>query len=389
MRKIVVIIAVVIVGACLTAFAFERYLHGGSRKPRPLVGATPALPWGAVFTNGPLPVDSWREAQREKLKNSLKRKRREILVLSGGGARGAFGAGILEGWSESGSRPKFDVVTGVSVGSLQSVFAFLGKEYDNDLKSVFAVHQHLSKLSLWNSPAGGLSDVTPFKKAIEKYYTKRVLDAVAKRYKEEGARLYVGSTNLDAGEFVIWDMTAIAASGHPDALEHFRSILLSSCSMPMIFPPVFFDVEQEGESFDEMHVDGGVRSPLFLPEFVLDACEPGTVVHVVVNHSIDAARTYVPVETGVPEIAFASLRIVLTDKLLFSLDRSVLMATKYQIECLVVSMPASWGGDNFSVRPEEAASDPTQLFDQARLLMHGDPWKDYDEMYGGVHSAKP
>ncbi|MEE9141883.1 MAG: patatin-like phospholipase family protein, partial [Gammaproteobacteria bacterium] len=48
------------------------------------------------------------------------------LALSGGGSNGAFGAGLLVGWTEHGDRPEFTIVTGISTGALIAPFAFLG-----------------------------------------------------------------------------------------------------------------------------------------------------------------------------------------------------------------------------------------------------------------------
>ena len=75
------------------------------------------------------------------LRSGDKLKSREIprftnyfLAISGGGDDGAFGAGLLAGWSARGDRPVFGLVTGVSTGALSAPFAFLGGEYDAKLK---------------------------------------------------------------------------------------------------------------------------------------------------------------------------------------------------------------------------------------------------------------
>ena len=63
-----------------------------------------------------------------------------LLAISGGGSNGAFGAGFLCGWTESGTRPDFKVVTAVSTGSLQAPLAFLGPDYDHILRAIFTTH---------------------------------------------------------------------------------------------------------------------------------------------------------------------------------------------------------------------------------------------------------
>jgi predicted acylesterase/phospholipase RssA len=375
-RKIALLIVLLAVAGTVAAWLFYGW-EGPPRKPRPPVGATPSLPSGAVMTEGPLPVDQWRIEQRAKLAKRIGDGPKQILVISGGGARGAFGAGILTGWSETGERPDFDVVTGVSVGSLQSVFAFLGKEYDPQLKKIFAHHQHLSNLSLWESPRGAVSSVKPFEKAIRQSFNSDVIDAVAHRY-HEGKFLFVGTTNLDASEFVLWDMGAIASSDRPDAKEHFQSVLLASCSMPMIFPPKFFEVEVEGETYKEMHVDGGVRSPLFLPEFVVQSTSGRGTAYIIVNHTIKSSANYHPIGDSLTSIGFASFRTLLNDKLSYSLRSSVFVAEDYELECKIVGMPAEWGGNNFSIRPEYAVKDPKKLFEKARNMMKEDPWESFE-----------
>ncbi|MFW8696386.1 patatin-like phospholipase family protein, partial [Mesorhizobium japonicum] len=59
------------------------------------------------------------------------------LALSGGGANGAYGAGVLVGWSDHVDRPRFDVVTGVSTGALAAPFAYLGPDWDDELQQAY------------------------------------------------------------------------------------------------------------------------------------------------------------------------------------------------------------------------------------------------------------
>ena len=377
MKKLAIFILLLALAGTVGVWVAYNRLKGQPREPRPPVGATPSLPIGAVYSLGPLPVDDWRLAQHEKLKKELGKGPKQILVISGGGARGAFGAGVLSGWSQSGKRPDFDIVTGVSVGSLQAVFAFLGSAYDEELKQVFAHHQHLSNFTLWESPRGAMSSVAPFEEGIRKRFNQEVMEAVAQRYKE-GKFLFVGTTNLDAGEFVIWDMGAIANSGRPDALHHFQSVLLASCSMPMVFPPTFFEVEVDGATYREMHVDGGVRSPLFLPDFVVESSEGQGTAYLIVNHTIESTRDYHPIGVSLTDIGFASFRTLLDDKLSYSLRSSGLLAQNAKLECKVVGLPPDWGDGGFSVRPEYAVKDPKMLFDKARVYMETEPWVVYE-----------
>ena len=183
------------------------------------------------------------------------------LAVSGGGSDGAFGAGLLNGWTRAGDRPSFKVVTGVSTGALIAPFAFLGPKYDETLKKayttvdqsrVFVVHSLLSML--WQE---SLTDTAPLREMVASFIDDKVLADIAVEH-AKGRRLLVASTNLDAEEPVIWDLGAIASSKNKKKLQLFRSILVASAAIPAVFPPVMFDVEIDGKRYDEMHVDGGV-----------------------------------------------------------------------------------------------------------------------------------
>ena len=190
-----------------------------------------------------------------------------FLAISGGGSDGAFGAGILTGWSEKGSRPEFEIVTGISTGALIAPFAFLGKRYDPVLKELYTTYT--TKDFLIKRPVKGLiggdalSNNKPFQRLIAKYVDQALMAEIAKEH-NRGRRLLIGTTNLDAQRPVIWDAGKIAASGHPQALELLRSIFLASASIPGAFPPVYINVNADGKPFQEMHVDGGTTTQVFL-----------------------------------------------------------------------------------------------------------------------------
>ncbi len=190
-----------------------------------------------------------------------------LLSVSGGGENGAFGAGLLCGWSELGTRPEFNLVTGVSTGALTAPFAFVGRERDADLR---AVYTELTLADVARSRGltaalfdDGLADTSPLFRTISRYMDEGMLAAIARAY-QGGRLLFVGSTNLDAQIPVIWNIGAIAASGHPRALDTVRRVLLASASIPGAFPPVMFDVTVGNEAHQEMHVDGGAFAQAFL-----------------------------------------------------------------------------------------------------------------------------
>jgi len=189
------------------------------------------------------------------------------LVVSGGGDNGAFGAGLLIGWTAAGNRPTFKIVTGVSTGALIAPFAFLGPDYDEQLKSVYtevsAKDIFIMRSMLAALFHDGMADNGPLWKLIERHVNEEMLQAIAKEY-QKGRLLFVLTTNLDAHRAVIWNMGAIAESGHPKALRLFRSILIASSAIPGAFPPVMIDVKVGDQRFQEMHVDGGAMAQAFM-----------------------------------------------------------------------------------------------------------------------------
>lgn len=188
------------------------------------------------------------------------------LALSGGGGDGAYGAGIMNGWTATGTRPKFSLVSGVSTGALIAPFAFLGPAYDPILTEIYTsgVAENLVKdPSVVNVLFGsGLFGDDRLRDLVGRYVTPDLLTAVAIEH-AKGRRLLVVTTNLDAKRAMIWNMGAIAASGAPNALALFRDVLTASASIPAVFPPQLLDVRAGNRSFQELHVDGSVTTPVF------------------------------------------------------------------------------------------------------------------------------
>jgi predicted patatin/cPLA2 family phospholipase len=213
-----------------------------------------------------------RQRQKRKAyakKSSKSRKSRPInyLVLSGGGEDGAFGAGLLVGWSERGDRPKFDLVTGISTGALSAPFAFLGSTYDKQLKSIYTnttAHDIFEKRTIFAAVTNdAMADTTPLRHMISRYITKRIVRRIAEEH-AKGRLLLIMTTNLDQGRAVIWNIGAIAETKHPTARHLIINILLASSAIPGMFPPVMLDVTINGKRHQEMHVDGGATAQAFL-----------------------------------------------------------------------------------------------------------------------------
>lgn len=229
----------------------------------------------------------------------------KFLALSGGGSDGAFGAGLLAGWTAHGDRPEFDMVTGISTGAIIAPFAFLGPRYDGWLEQFYTSYRTGDLLSFSFIAGifggGGVADSAPLEKLIARFVTQAVLDEIAGEYRK-GRRLLVGTTNFDAQRPVIWDLTAIAASGRPGSLELFRSIMLASASVPLIFPPVRIDVTADGRRYQELHVDGSITTPVFFlpPQIRLGSVDrkfniaPRRELYVIRNGKVDPSYTAVP-----------------------------------------------------------------------------------------------
>ncbi len=146
----------------------------------------------------------------------------------------------------------------------------LGPDYDARMKDVYTgvetsdivQRRGILRILLDLFNAESIADTEPLTRLIARHVDEDVLDAVAQAH-AKGQRLYIGTTYLDAQEFVIWNMGAIATSGQPGALALFRQVMLASASIPAAFPPVLVDVELDGVRYDEMHVDGGVSAQMF------------------------------------------------------------------------------------------------------------------------------
>jgi predicted acylesterase/phospholipase RssA len=241
-----------------------------------------------------------------KTEASSRARTLSYLALSGGGADGAYGAGVLNGWSAAGTRPEFSVVSGVSTGALIAPFAFLGPAYDATLRDLYT--SGIAE-SLLNTPSivhavfgSGLFGNTHLRELVARYISQDMLGAIAAEH-ARGRKLFIVTTNLDTQRTVIWDMGRIAAIRSSQALNLFRDVLAASASIPVVFPPMLIDAEANGHRFQEMHVDGGVTAPvLTLPEAFLlrNGALAGGLrmnIYVLVNDKVERDFQLVPNST--------------------------------------------------------------------------------------------
>jgi len=331
---IVIVIAIVLSGC------------GLPRSPIPLASISEGRPVG--FPD----IRYWETEYKPDVKTGVESSSDcSFLALSGGGANGAFGAGFLNGWTVSGARPNFRIVTGISTGSLIAPLAFLGPEYDLKLKEYYTSIRTKDILDVQGLLGFGILPVLmgesyastkPLQKLIAELVDEKVLQAIAAEH-VKGRRLYIGTTNLDAQRFVIWDMGAIASSGRSDSLQLFRKVMLASASIPGAFPPVYFDVEVNGKKYDEMHVDGGVITEvfgfgdLFTGEAEMSGQESLCSIYVIRNGKLDTESEQVP--RRVIKIAIRSFSTLMKAHSWGDIFRLYFIAEKNKVDFNYVSLP--------------------------------------------------
>jgi predicted patatin/cPLA2 family phospholipase len=266
-------------GSVVAVLVLLASLAGCATRPLPLPRDNAlALPWGAIDERThDIQTDAASSTERAHLHENLDtdgdgRPNYALLALSGGGSRGAFGAGLLKGWSKRGTRPTFKVVTGVSTGALMATHVFLGPKYDGELERFYT---NTTDKDIFSGPSYlaavfgvAVMNTAPLRRTVAKSLPDSVIDKVAEEHRK-GRRLYVGTTDLDGNRFVVWDMGYIAASGRSDRYERYREVLVASAAIPIAFPPVYFPVDVEGHRYWQMHVDGGASANIFFAAFML------------------------------------------------------------------------------------------------------------------------
>ncbi|HEY1186718.1 MAG TPA: patatin-like phospholipase family protein, partial [Gemmata sp.] len=190
-----------------------------------------------------------------------------VLCVSGGGKYAAFTAGALCGWSAAGTRPTFDVATGVSSGAPTAFLAFLGPKYDRALAQIF-VHLNRTDLFRWRPvrgvlTGGALMTSRPLEDLLDRYIDDKVMAELCAA-QAQGRRLFVATSNVLTHRLVVWDIGGIASSGRPDAKAIVRKVVLAACSIPGIVPPVEFDVTVNGVRYQELHADAGNLTQVFV-----------------------------------------------------------------------------------------------------------------------------
>lgn len=326
LRSIVVASILLLAGACSTLTPERTPPTDSVAVPASLRGFSDFRIWGDAAPPG---VEFLRKRRMDEMTEVWRRRGSpraglhiNMLALSGGGPDGAYGAGVLRGWSESSTRPEFDVVTGISTGALIAPFAFLGPDYDDELEKAYTTlnADSIAVPQIFSAIFGALSiaDTSPLKRSIARFLTDDMIERIGEEHRK-GRRLLIGTTNLDAQRPVIWDVGRIAASGEQGAHALVRKVVLASASIPGAFPPVLFDVEEEGKTRQEMHVDGGVTTSVFLFPIEVNAQVTGSIgfpvkrdVYILMNNKM--VPRFDPVNDSLPAIVGSSISTLIRNQ---------------------------------------------------------------------------
>ena len=328
-----------------------------------------SLPSEAIARNNPS-VTPVGDAEYEDPDGVL-----SILALSGGGAYGAYGVGVMSGWTETGERPEFDIVSGVSTGALISVFAFLGEEYDELLRELYTTTTN-ADIFIDRGVAGflgdSLYDYAPLKRQIERVVTQDILDRVAAEHLK-GRRLYVGTTNLDSSELVVWNMGEIATGGRSDPLLHFQKILRASAAVPVFFEPVYIKPKR-GVQLRQAHADGGLKAPILVDDFMFRSKTDEKRLYVIVNDSLLEKSASSAIEATIPSIARKSVTTLLRTSIVQSVYRAYVRSVVAKGDFFLAYVP-----DEFNDSVGSLDFDPVvmqALFDAGREdALSGIGWK--------------
>lgn len=367
----------------------------GCRSPRaaaPSPAAVGLTPTDTIDPTIPEPTALLRTADLanagrlvNQQRGNVPQPRRTVLALSGGGMYGAYTAGVLCGWSEAGCRPRFDVVTGISTGALAGSLAFAGPEYDGQLRwfgtQLSADRVYRKKRVIGGLLSDSLADNTPLAEQIERVVTPEYLCRAGREHLA-GRRFYVGTTDLETGRGVVWDMGAIAARGTPEDLVLYRKVLLASAAIPGFFPPVRIPVQVNGQCFEEAHVDGGVTAslfarPPFLPELGRNA-DPaagelnGSDLYVVIAGKLHPEPR--PVPRRAVKIAGASVSLLTYSQARDELVRLYAGAALAGMNFRLAALP-----DQFPVGAESTSFDLDEMrrmFEEGRRqILTGTAWR--------------
>jgi len=328
-----------------------------------------------------------QEGEGEFTDHVTGKKNYAALAISGGGSDGAFGAGFLYGWSSKGDRPVFKLVTGISTGALIAPFAFLGSEYDEELKEVYtgiSTKSIILRQSFFSilTASESFTRATPLQNLIKEHIDLALLQRVARAH-EQGRRLYIGTTHMDAQRLVVWNMGLIARLATPEALELFHKVMLASASIPAAMPPVLIQVEAGGQVYDEMHADGGTVTQVFFHAGTVNLNAAGEEAGIVIDDG-SYAQLYIlrngqiqpsplQIKRNLQDISSRALDTMIKTAALNNLFRMYVFSQQEQSETYYAGIP-----DNYVSNAQEPfdQQEMIRLFEIGKDLGGSDnPWK--------------
>ena len=304
-----------------------------------------------------------------------------FLAISGGGDNGAFTAGLINAWTATGTRPEFKVVTGISTGALIAPFAFLGSKYDATLKEVYTTISPKDVLTPRGFLAGvmsdGMADNAPLMSLTRKSVTDDFLREVAAEY-AKGRFLLIATADLDARRPIIWDMGKIATYGGPRALDLFVRVMIASASIPGGFPPMMLDVEVDGKTYQEMHVDGGIMAQVFAYPAALHINESAAAVGVTRERKLYVIRNarldpdWAQVERSTMSIAGRSVASLIHSQGIGDLYRIYATAQRDGVDFNLGFIPSSFKAEH----KEEFDTEYMRALYKTgyEMMLNGFPW---------------
>jgi hypothetical protein len=369
-------LAVLLLAACSSPAERTLSLHAPlyATLPNGYEPLDPAQPSSMFAAVAAVPGDNFVRYLERKRGHAL-----NLLSLSGGGQNGAFGAGFLIGWRESGRRPQFDAVGGVSTGALLATHAFLGTPADDAILE--EMYTRITSADIYTDrgifsllSADSLKDTAPLRAMIAKYITADTLKRVAAAA-DENRVLAVGTTNIDYGQTWVWNMTMIAKAGK---LDLYRDVLLASASFPIVFPPV----EIDGHLF----VDGAARSNVVIPGMGGQQ-RPNPPLYGAGNlYLIDNGKVTTPPQAlirALGPVAATTISVMMEQSMQTAVTRSFFGAKLLGYRFNMVGIP-----DDVNVGNDPLAFDPVQMraaFDSGRALgAQANPWQNTPSSSGDI-----
>jgi len=377
---LVLVCVALLAQGCVTAPPRNNPLPQELSSQAQIPGIPDARYWG---DDAPPFANMVQNASRAQLRErfpALYNKPFTALAISGGGSKGAFTAGLVNGWTAADTRPKFSVVTGVSTGALCAPFVFLGPAYDAKLKEVYTQYSTKDMITIRGAMDtirnDSAADSAPLRGLIVKYIDEAVMQEIAAEYRK-GRSLFISSTNIDAMRPVVWNIGKIAASGAPGALDLIHDAMLASASVPVGFPPVMIEVEANGQRYEEMHVDGGLTRQSFLFSFGIDNKEllhklkaKGATAYIIRNSKLEPK--WKTVNRKIPAIASRSFDSLIRTQGIYDFYREYTGAQQYGFDFSLVYIP-----DDFDVESKEQF-DPmymNKLYELGyKMGVEGIPW---------------